>query len=236
VSLPSWSPLFIGTVGVSAASIGIQPTVVIAKDFTRSGSCTLTLDMDISTSQHKAIRIFCPTGTIIGSARVSRSEAVAEHEAYVQLPSENAPLSVWQQTIQAIHQLMQSKAAMLRPASSPLPLTACGSTNKFSANWSANGDNFYSSISFYKTANCQNVVLETAVVQGLTSATAMYWDHVQYASFNQGVGCPYIGTNTLSQTFSSTQPAGYYFEPWVANNQCNYLTDTEWYHDIGPIN
>jgi hypothetical protein len=223
-----------------AASVSTDPLVVIAVDVTAQSNCNLTKTVNLGHSHAYTVHRPCVPGTIMMSQVVPLSHAVATHERYVRLSSSHASLEVLEQTDRAIENVMTSVGVIIRQSSgkeiSAIPQIPCGTYSTISVYWYPDSDSLASGVRYYKYQNCTNIAIDNSSIHGYTSPNALWWDHDQYASGWWGTGCPYIGTNDLGHDINSTQPAGYYFEPWVKNSQCIPEVGTFWYTNIGPLN
>jgi hypothetical protein len=205
--------------------------VIIAVDATnQQGPCTETFIANIHTPLQSITNIPCPAGTIITSAIVQRSQAIAQHTAYVVLPSKGASPVVWQQTYRQLQKLLQtSKKASVHP------LTRCGNSGSASVNWYPFGIHYFSTEQFYKTSDCRYVNLELASIRSYSTQYFLMWAYDLYAGGNFGVpGCPaLVDLRTYSHGVDQLWAPGYYYENWLYRS-CVY--GSSWYNNIGPIN
>ncbi len=96
-----------------AAALSVDTQVVIAVDVTNH-SCFKKTAKTLSALHTSATTLIpCPAGTMIQSVIVPLSEAKADHEAYITLPSGNASQSLWEQTNEQISRLLEAKRSMI---------------------------------------------------------------------------------------------------------------------------
>ncbi len=225
---------------VHAATSSVDPLVAIAVDATKQG-CVETFIANLHTPQQSITQIPCPDGTIIRSIRIPRSQAEAQHEAYIVLPSSQASQTVWRQVYQQIQQLMEAKGQTLLQSSKQKkghPLTACGSSGSAGILWSPwSNTTYYSTEQFFKTSDCKHVDLEVASIKVYPNPQEyLNWSYDLYAGGNFGVpGCPSLVGGTYSHSVDQLWPPGYYYENWVFFETCDPGGDA-WYNNIGPIN
>ncbi len=225
-----------------AATASVDPLVVIAVDATNQGGpCSETFIANLHTPHQSITHISCPAGTIIRSITIPRSQAEAQHEAYIVLPPPRASRVVWWQVYRQIQQLMEAKGHTLLQSlkqKSVHPLTACGSSGSASLYWNPLGDtNYYSTEQFFKTSDCKHVDLEVASINVHLVYPYDYtsWVYDLYAGGKFGVpGCPTLAGGTYSHSVDQLWPPGYYYENWVYEYSCGY--GNSWYNNIGPIN
>jgi hypothetical protein len=238
-SLVVFQPLFSTA---HALSISSDPLVLVSVDRTQGSSCTETFQANVGTPQQVTKRISCASGTIMSDVTVHRSQAIAQHEVYVVLPSAQASPAVWQQALKQIQVLQQSRQALLQSQMSKysLPATACGKNGSASLTWHLDGGVLNASISFFKSSSCRLAYFNDSQIN---NTQRMYddgvWTTDLYAGHGYGVpSCPDVKpVGHYFHLVSQTAPVGYYYENVIyADSSCN-ITDYNYVWDnIGPIN
>lgn len=225
-----------------AAQVSTDPLVIISVDRTQKSSCTETFQANIGTPLQVTKHIPCVPGTIMSDITVRRSQAIAQHEAYVLLPSASASPAVRQQTLQQIQRLHQSKQTLLQSRMShySLPTTACGGDGTASLTWNLDGGTFFASISFYRSTDCTTAYFNSSQLNtNVALFDDAYWSYDLYAGYGYGVpGCPDV--KAVGHRFHLVSQAApihnYYYENWLyPDAACQQNYDYTW-DNIGPIN
>ncbi len=179
-----------------------DPLVVIALDVTRSSHCSASKILNVGTRKQVTVNYACPAGSIIETETVHLSQAVAQHEPYVVLPSSTSSEKVLKQFLLQVQQLVamvREKAERESPNSFQGPSIACGSSSTPSVNWTANGDSVHTYVHYTKSSDCSTVFIQFSGVQGNTAPNPLWWDHDQYASWSGSVSGPCRVAYTSSQ-------------------------------------
>jgi hypothetical protein len=226
---------FTPTLAASPATSATDPLVVIAQDTTASSSCTMETTMNDSTVQSA-----CPAGTVIGTMKVTLSQALAEHEDYVLLPSGTIDATTAAQLDKQIHDLMVAKSTAIQHPSTPMtpfisqtPSTQCAYQDNItkSANWTPtfNGSiHLYSSVTYLRETSCYLYIYHSQM-RGVNVPSPVYWWQDAYAADTWGRGCHSIGNSTDQQNTNTLEVAGYYYEPTVRDGSwCTPLDNTSW--------
>ena len=236
-----------GSVAVQAASISVDPSVLIVVDATKPG-CTLDLSANINTKHPSITHVPCPVGTIMRTEIVHQSQALAKHEDYVLLSSTATTKTVSFKMASDLEQIKQKKYRNIQSAlkvNSIIPFaTACGTQGSAGVNWGAtinwgySTDTFavYSSVNWYVLPNphCNTVALETPrmhVNNAYANGVCWSWETDLYAGSNYGVpGDPCLTTGAnLSHSVDLNNTKGYTYEEWVAFNNGS---DLQYWCDI----
>jgi hypothetical protein len=222
-----------------AAQVSSNPLVLVAVDKTQSSSCTEIFQANIGTPQAATKQISCAPGTIMADVTMLRSQAIAQHEAYVVIPSPQDSAAIHQQYTKQIQALHASKQATLQSQMStyaPL-VTRCGQTGSISLTWDLFEGTLNASISFYKSTDCTTVFFQDSQLN-TTVATyyALIWSMDIYAGNSYSVpSSPNV--QSIGHRFhlvGSSAPTGYYYENYLYPYPSN-LYGPEW-DNIGPIN
>jgi len=230
-----------------ASSVSDDPLVIVSLDKTQSSSCTEIFQANIGTAQASTKRISCPPGTIMVDAKEHRSQAIAQHEAYVIIPSAQASSVVYQQYLKQIKIIHASKQAHLRSLSLTSqyahPATRCGKNGGASLTWNTDGGSLNASIGFTKSTDCSTAYFGDSQLN--TTAALQYgraWGQDAYASNQWGVpNCPSVVTvGHRFHLVSQSGPIGYYYENDLYGSLGGPITcKTDfgpYYDNIGPIN
>lgn len=208
-----------------AASSPPDPLVAIVKDTTSSTHCSGRTTLNVGTPKQTAVHYACPSGSIIAVETVSLSQALAQHESYVVLPSQTSSPQTKEKAklqIQQLEATVQKNSVLHSVHASILPSIACGSTAIPSRDWNAGGESMHTYVEYYKSSDCSTIYITVSGVQNNSSNTYIYWSHDQYASWSGYVNnCPYIPAYTnLTVNWNTTQAPGYYYEHWLNDNYC----------------
>lgn len=229
-----------------AASLSNDPLVTVSIDKTQGSSCIEIFQANIGTPQAATKQISCAPGTIMADVTMLRSQAIAQHEAYVVLPSPQDLATIHQQYTKQIQVLHASKQATLQSQMSTyaLPATSCGQTGSASLTWNLNGGyigggTLNASISFYKSSDCTTAFFQDSQIN---TTAALYesaiWPTDMYAGNSYGLrDCPDVEwTGHYFHLVSQSAPTGYYYENYLyVGSPCNSTLGPEW-DNIGPIN
>jgi hypothetical protein len=186
-----------------ASSESANPLVVVANDVTnQTGYRFEVFNANIDTAFASTTQVRCPAGTLITTKILPLSQASTLHEPYVVLPSSQTTASVREKAVQEIQRLLQAKGDSLHSKNSlDHPLTQCGHAGSASLYWADTpGDDFYSTITFYKSSDCTTVSFDTATIRTYTSiGRGDYWVEDLYGGQNYNVpDCPDIDSGTHS--------------------------------------
>jgi hypothetical protein len=221
-----------------------DPLVAVVVDKTQESSCTETFRANIGTSHESVTHIPCPAGTIMAEVTVHRSQAIAQHEAYVVLPAAQASSSVRQQTLKQIQQLQEAKQTTLRSQISKyaIPATGCGGNGSVSATWSSvdfGGVTLYPNIAFYKSSDCSTAYFtDSQLNSGGNYDSDDWWLFDMYAGYQYNVpSCTDVGVpGHYFHLVDQSAPVGYYYENWVNPfYECDTSEGAIW-DNLGPIN
>lgn len=215
-----------------------DPLVMIAIDTTnlQPKPCMITVQPNISNVP--VAKIPCPIGTLIESTIVHRSQAIAQHESYINLPSPSASPSLLQRLQQKIVQMMETKAHLLHHLSkiSIFASIPCGSggTMKVDPWYGFNGSTKFASYeSYLKTADCKSVYLQVATVHEYAGNSTV-WDHDQYQGGYFETSHPgLVPGDTYNHIVDEWWDAGYYYETWLWQYYDGYIHNA--YPNIGPL-
>lgn len=233
--------LTLGFTPALAVSVSSDPIVIIAQDTTASSACM----MSVTTSTTK-VSYPCPDGSVIGTAHVRLSQARAEQEAYVMLPSGPVSPTTKAQIMRQIYDLMVTKGQQSRQHSSTttlspfVALSYCYGEYEFSNSWRPSFDNntvLYSWVVLETNGNCNSIEPIESHIQGGILHSPTYWDHDQYAANSWDWGCPQITTSdrTEDPTPYYYQAAGYYWQQYVSSGSWCTPFDNYSYINIGPL-
>lgn len=234
--------LFGGSRGQSIAHAATNdPLVVVAiGTILPSSACKDTVTIDAGTSHVSTQTRPCEELPIqMGTEHVHLSEALAKHEAYVVIPAKNSSQATLEQAMSQIVDLMHAKTQALRqslrknPLAVAQPDSTCETNSHLTdVDWYGNNDYFESEVTWTESSNCSTLFIDNDILGGITSDTASYWRYDKYASMTKFPGCVFLGTNYWQMTIDSTEPAGYYYEPWVSNGSACQPWDGNWYVNI----
>ena len=226
-----------------AASISPDPLVDIVVDAT-SPSCFFVWAHGVSPQAATKTRISCAPYTQVKTVSMLRSRAIALQEPYVLHPNANATQAMWQAYASRFHQIAESKRIAHRGSASAQagsPAPACSAYWNETTAWpTINGDDLKISISWYshEGSSCNQIYLQTSVVQGLTSPNA---ESIGIETYQCCFGSPtwepweYIGTNTITRHWGGyTQPlpdGGDFYEEFGPGSCCNVNAD----YDLGYL-
>lgn len=223
----------------AAAGLG-DPTVVVVRDTTGSGSCWLTWASNNVPYKTMA----CPAGSELSSFNIPLSQALASGEAYVVLPPHNASLPVQQQVreqILALFATVDARYHRTPPASldntTPVIPDSCSGNYTVWEYWKPfNHSTVEYSVLHYQrcSGSMVNLTYSTQVLSG--TGAIFYWDHDQYAAGYWNTECAALTSTVQMDPLNQQHNAGYYYEPFDdADNQC-LPEDNYSYFDIGPVN
>lgn len=189
-----------------AASISTDPLVDIVVDAT-SPSCFFVWAHGVSPQAATKTRISCAPYTQVKTVSMLRSRAIALQEPYMLHPNANATQAEWQAYASRFHQIAKSKRIAHRVSASAqagTPVPACSAYWNETTAWpTIDGDELKLSISWYshEGSSCNQIYLQTSVVQGYTSPNPVY---IGIESYQGGFLAPtwepwkFIGTNTVT--------------------------------------
>ena|SRR5579872_1272893 len=205
-----------------AAPTTADPLVLIAVDATNP-SCEEVFMANINTPFESTRRIHCPAGTVMRSAIVHRSQAIAEHKSFVVLLSSQMSLALRRQ-VQQMMRVEGRRLLQLAMEKVNIPLTGCGQSGSDTVyNWQPDGvypPTLTSTEQFFKTSDCQHVILEVAKVYVNYSYCPYSWNHDQYQGGWFGVpGDPTLNQgSTYSHSVDQTWDAGWSYETHVSDD------------------
>jgi hypothetical protein len=218
-----------------------DPMVVIAQDTTTLSSCTMITATSNGTDSSP-----CPAGSVITTAHVLLSQALAANEAYVLLPPKSISSAEAAKVTQQIQDLMRAKAdhihqhtGAIKPFIAGLPNTCrIWSELSKSASWHPGFDlntTFLSIVDYQVNGLCSlNMEYSEIDLQKIGGPT--YWDHDQYTSSYWDWGCQSLPSGwTTHGPGGNFEAAGYYYEQWVYNGSNCFPWDYSSYIDIGPL-
>ncbi len=220
---------------VYAATLANDPLVTVIVDNTRDSSCIETFKANIGTQRASTTQVACPTGTILATAAILRSQATTQHEAFVLLSlQQTAPIQYSAQ----LRDLRTAKQAELRSQTSAFvhPNTGCGGTGSASLQWNLEGAILNANISFYKSIDCSSAYFEDSQINTGSQCPIsddLEWFHDDYAGHEYAVNsAPYLcPAGHYFHLVSQSAPTGYYYENDVIDGQSSWHWD-----NIGPIN
>ncbi len=233
--------LLLGILRVSMPAYDATPSVdtqvVIAVDVTDQSCFKKTARTLNGLHTSAPTPIPCPAGTVIQSVIVPLSEAKADHEAYVTLPSGKASQSFWQETNEQISWLLEAKRSMIQHVdqrSRSIPNNDCGEYNEFGTYPTVFGDSLYVAIDYQISYSCNNLVLDQTKVYGLTSPNSVYFYQWNYANDagRYWPDCYFTGTNHWNIPINHIDPIGYYFVWHFTYPYCIGSTTTV---SLGPL-
>ncbi len=216
----------------SAATAG-SPTVLIAVDATAQSACQETLHINIgwhTTPPPGAPPLVattmtfpCPAGSIIKTAEAPLAQALAQHEAYVQMPANPQAPTVAERA--ALHALIDAKHRSLASGQSTTiqPLTACGAASWGVLQWYADYSPFFSRIHWYKNPACTQVFLDYAELDPgyFLSGENWSWNEDAYWSGSDvwevtanGAGDLHENT-TYSYYPNRWEPTNHWYDQWL---------------------
>ncbi|HLV99515.1 MAG TPA: hypothetical protein VKT82_12645 [Ktedonobacterales bacterium] len=224
---------------VDAASLSpSDPLVVVVRNVTPRSGCTMTVKDYVGTPKETTMVKACPAGTLMRFFHIPRSQAVANHEAYVILPSPSsspAAVAKAQAQIGALADEANARLLPTPPAATPNGIT-CATSDHTATAYMGWGDNRWNAwVQWTTLTNCK-VDIYNSELQGTVSAFATYWATDKYAGWSQNVGCAYLGTNTLAWHPYTVQTAGYYYEQWLYDGSSCTIFDSYAYANLGPLN
>ena len=225
---------------VHAQSVVADPLVLVSVDKTPGSACTETFKANIGTPQQIMKRIPCAAWTLVSDVTMHRSQAIAQHAAYIVLPStqNGRDRQLVLKQIQALH---SSKQALLHAQLKhyALPNTACGSPGGAVLTWYEDGGTLNASIGFYKSSDCKQAYFTDSQLNTSRQVNDDFvWSYDQYAGNSYTVpGCPDVkSVGHHFHTVSQQAPVGYYYEneiyPGYACGQSPY----NFWDNLGPIN
>lgn len=241
--------LVTGLTPTLAAPRATDSLVVIAQDITSLAHCITGLSTTAGTVISPASP--CPAGTVISTKQVPLSQALAEHEAYVLLPSskptsstEIAKISqqVDDMVSAKVRQIRQQAAATFSPQVNLTPAT-CGASGLFRwADWSPDFDSnssFYVSITWNVNGNC-TITWVTSYMDLLSVGGPTYWNDDQYAGSSADYGCASLNSGANSRSpiswgLLNQAPAGYDYLQEVYNGSNCFPWDSSDHTVLGPI-
>lgn len=212
--------LFSPSVSAHTSSLSAEPMVAIATGSILS-SCTNSVTVNAHTSHAFIKSEPCELSPIqVSEVRVHLSQALAQHEAYVVLPSAQASQSVLMATNNQIKDLMEAEGRVLRQQviaqRKDVPDVTCETTtHKTTVSSTAFGDSVNNIALWNESSDCNAIFINYTQVQGLSSPHPDYFDHTQYASINVGANCQYIGTGAPSSSINQSTGSNYYLELWI---------------------
>ena len=225
---------------VHAQSVVADPLVLVSVDKTPGSACTETFKANIGTPQQIMKRIPCAAWTLVSDVTMHRSQAIAQHAAYIVLPStqNGRDRQLVLKQIQALH---SSKQALLHAQLKhyALPNTACGSPGGAALTWYVDNGTLNASISFYKSSDCTQAYFGNSQLNTPRQIGEYFiWDHDQYAGNSYDVpGCPevrYVGH--YFHMVSQQAPVGYYYEDVLYPSETCGDNAGEFWDNLGPIN
>lgn len=232
-----------------AAPRAADSLVVIAQDTTSLVHCITGVSTTAGTVISPASP--CPAGTVISTKQVPLSQALAEHEVYVLLPSsksisstEIAKISqqVDDMVSAKIRQLRQQAAATFSAQVKLTPAT-CGASGLYKwADWSPDFDpntSFYAEILYDVNVNC-SITWNTSYLNLLAIGGPTYWNDDKYDGVEADYGCASLnyGTNSrspISWGMLNQAPAGYDYLQEVYNGSNCFPWDSSDHTVLGPI-
>lgn len=222
---------------VAGATAAHHATVVVVRDETPVG-CTLNSRNNIGKPQETRTVIPCPAGTFMAVLHVPESEAIAQHKAYVVMPSASASQGQLAQASKQIGTLIAKTNARLHPSPTGgvSPLSSCSlRSQSLYGSWVWGNDSWNSGVSWDTHSDC-SIYISNSYVSGTSSAFAIYWGQDKYAGWSQGRGCRYLGTNYLSASPNTVQSPGYGYEQWLYNGSNCTIFDDARYTYLSPLN
>lgn len=235
IFLSTFIPVSSSFAATAAVATTSDHLVVVALDVTMESHCSASKILNVGTRKQFTVNYACPAGSITKTETVYLSQALAQHEPYVVLPSSTSSQKALKHFLAQVQQLetaVREKAERDSHNSFQGPSIARGSSATPSVNWTANGDSVHTYVHYTKSSDCSTVFIQFSGVQGNTAPNPLWWDHDQYASWPQGVGCPFVGTNNWSINWNITQPVNYTFEHWLENQACPWFGYTSYHDDI----
>lgn len=230
------------TLHAFASGVPGDPLVAVVVDKTQESSCTETFQTNIGTPQASVTHIPCPAGTIMAEVTVHRSQALAQHEGYVVLPSAQASFSVRQQTLKQIQQLQDPQQTTLRSQirKYAIPATGCGDSSSISATWNVPGNlgTLYANIAFYKSSDCSSAYFTDSQLNSPGLYAWTWWPFDMYAGYQYNVpGCVEVDQpGHYFHLVDQSAPVGYYYENWINDEyECGGAEGAVW-DNLGPIN
>lgn len=177
----------------SVAQAATDPQVLIAVDATSPDCAYLISPGNHTHSGDNAApgtvpttRIACPAGTVIVTATIPRSQAIANNEAYVSLLPPQASSSQQVRWNEQVHQLMQAKRRSLQAHQTVRPLTTCGYTAYLYGGYVVVfNDYLQGRVTYYLSQNCSQVYLDTAYVDAgyVPYNNLVYWYGFAYSNY-----------------------------------------------------
>lgn len=217
--------------------------VLVAVDVTSASACQLTYHLNISRHgiQPRAApppvpwtkTLSCSAGTILKTAVVPLSQALAQHERYAALPANSkAPTPAERAAVRSVLDAKHQSLAAAQSVATPIPTTGCGNDSYASLQWSASplvGENvgFFSQVWWFRTSDCSTVYLdEGELVSGTYSNYGIYYPNEYWYWDADAYNTDYWGTavimppNTSHYYYPSrTEPPQHWYRQYVSWNQ-----------------
>ena len=209
------------TASAHTANTVSDPSVIIVVDDTANSGCIKRIEQGIGTAHTSVTTQVCTPGTILDTRIVKKSIAIAHHDAYVSLPSENASIAILKQTSVEVQKLRESKKASLqsnimRPSCST-GLHVLIATGYPGGN---NGIRLTETITYYN--NCSGIFIDNVQEQGVNVPNDYYYaneDFYSNDSFGWGSfsGCPQVNNAySITLNINKSEPYGlYYVAGWL---------------------
>lgn len=217
-----------------------DPLVVVARDTTMRGLCTITWEVHRGAQQLSRSTSACPAGSVVGTFIIPLSQARTAGEAFVVLPPRNASSSTLARAQQQVDGLVATVAAHSRASVQSgfiRPLIACNSTGSVTASWDPSFDlnTILDSIVNYSKAPDCTMTINQSELRGTFLNTSTYWDHDAYASSTWGRNCFTLTNSYKTENVTSVQTAGFTFQQHVKNGSHCTQFDSESYIDVGRL-
>lgn len=209
------STLAFAHASVAPASNTNDPLVIVARDITAASHCQSFHGIKLTRTSSVTSVVYtpCPAGSIVYTFEVPRSQAVARHEAFVQLPSANATPQQREQAGQQIVALLSE----IQPATieqAPVQPDSCSSfENVVGNNYTLSGATVHTTVDYQKHTDCTVTFYDTTAK--ITSGTAndTLWKADYNSTYNFPAACKTFSSTTLADdtNLSGSFNPGYYF-------------------------
>ncbi len=228
----------ISTGGTTQAAANPDPTVVVVRDSTPLG-CLERRGLLQGTTWVTTSTFACPAGTRMSLVQVLLSEAKANHEAYVVMPSQSSSRAEQDAAMVNIQALAKAANATFQSANSVVPLSSCSPRTQYLAIYNGNtawdSQNKYDMNVDYDTHSDCSVYIHLSAITGEYIHSYFYWGWDLYASWQSPKLCTPVTNGTKGWNPNTTHNSGYYYEQWMYSGSNCTVFDHDSYYNVGPL-
>ena len=227
ISIPTASAHTVNTVS--------DPSVIIVVDDTANSGCTKRIEQGIGTAHKSVTTQVCTPGTVLDTRIVKKSIAIAQHDAYVLLPSKNASIATLKQTSVEMQKLRESKKALIQ-SDMMRPSCTTGLDHLIATGYpgGSNGIRVTMDITYYN--NCSGIFIDNVQERGVNVPNDSYYANQDFYSNDwfgwwSVSGCPQVNNAYwITLNINKSEPYGlYYVAGWLnANTVSDWCSSWSW--------